>query len=124
MKKIFCCLLSILPMAVVLCQTESFDIIHYTPPKDWKKEIKQGIVLYTNVNTTTGAFCMIALYASAASSGDAEKDFQSEWKDLVLTTYKGEANPKTETETSAEGWKVIGGASAVEMDSVQFYAVL
>ena len=103
MKKIFCCLLSIPPMAVVLCQTESFDIIHYTPPKDWKKEIKQDIVLYTNVNTTTGAFCMIALYASAASSGDAEKDFQSEWKDLVLTTYKGEAKPKTESETSAEG---------------------
>ena len=124
MKKIFCCLLSLLPMAVVLCQTESFDIIHYTPPKDWKKEIKQGLVLYTNVNTTTGGFCAIALYASAASSGDAEKDFQSDWKDLVLTSYKGESNPKTETEISAEGWKVIGGASPVQLDSVQFYAVL
>ncbi len=58
-----------------LSQTETFDIATYKPPKDFKKEAKPGVVNYTNVNTTTGGFCVIAMFASTASTGDAEKDF-------------------------------------------------
>ena len=83
-----------------ISQTETFDIVTYTPPKDWKKDAKPGVVNYTNVNTTTGKFCVITMYASTASSGDAQKDFTKEWKKLVATPYKAEANPKTETQTT------------------------
>jgi len=105
-------------------QTETFDIITYTPPKDWKKDAKQGVVNYTNVNTTTGSFCVIAIYASSASTGDADKDFKNEWKELVATPFKAEANPKTETETTADGWKTVGGASLVKMDGADVYIIL
>lgn len=105
-------------------QTETFDIITYNPPKDWKKDIKQGVINYTNVNSTTGAFCVIALYASSASSGDAQKDFNKEWKELVITPFKAEANPKTETGTTPDGWKTIGGASLVKVDGVDVYVIL
>ncbi|HLG40050.1 MAG TPA: hypothetical protein VI461_10290, partial [Chitinophagaceae bacterium] len=47
-------------------QTETFDIATYTPPKDWKKDAKEGVVNYTNVNTATGGFCVITIYASTA----------------------------------------------------------
>ena len=78
MKKIFSFLLTALLLQQVIGQTETFDIITYTPPKDWKKDTKPGVVNYTNVNTTTGAFCVIAMYASTASSGDAQKDFNKD----------------------------------------------
>ncbi len=117
-------LLCLLVSAQVFSQTETFDIITYTPPKDWKKDAKQGVVNYTNVNSTTGAFCVIAIYASSASTGDAEKDFKNEWKELVVTPYKAEANPKTETETTADGWKTVGGASLVKMDGADVYMIL
>ena len=39
---------------------------------------KQGVATYTNVNTTTGGFCVIVMYASTASTGDAERDFKKE----------------------------------------------
>jgi hypothetical protein len=107
-----------------ISQTETFDIITYTPPKDWKKDAKQGVVNYTNVNATTGAFCVITIYASSASTGDAEKDFKNEWKELLVTPYKAEANPKTETETTADGWKTVGGASLVKMDGADVYIIL
>ncbi len=116
--------LCLLVSAHVFSQTETFDIITYTPPKDWKKDAKQGVVNYTNVNTTTGAFCVITIYASSASTGDAEKDFKAEWKELVATPYKAEANPKTETETTADGWKTVGGASLVKMDGADVYMIL
>ena len=100
----------------VIGQTETFDIATYTPPKDWKKDTKQGVINYTNVNTTTGGFCVIAMFASTASTGDAEKDFEKEWKDLVVTPFKAEANPKTETQTTADGWNVVTAAAPIKLD--------
>jgi hypothetical protein len=37
-------------------QTETFDIIIYNPPKDWKKDAKQGVVNYLNANETRQDF--------------------------------------------------------------------
>ncbi len=73
-------LLCLLFSAQAYSQTEKFDIATFTPPKDFKKEIKPGVVNYTNVNTATGGFCVIAMYASTASTGDAEKDFKENGK--------------------------------------------
>ncbi len=68
MKKIISLLLLTAIMQLVIGQTETFDIVTYTPPKNWKKDVKQGVVNYTNVNTAKGTFCVIAIYASTTSS--------------------------------------------------------
>ena len=105
-------------------QTETFDIVTYTPPKDFKKDSKQGVVNYTNFNATKGTFCVIAMYASRASTGDAEKDFKNEWQELVTTPYKAEANPTTETKITDEGWKVVTAMAPVKLDGVDCYIML
>ena len=129
MKKIINFLLLTAIIQHAFSQTETFDIVTYTPPKDpagigWKKDAKQGVVNYTNVNTTTGGFCVITLYASTASTGDAEKDFKKEWKELVATPYQAEANPKTETQTTADGWKVVTAAAPIKLDGNDLYILL
>jgi hypothetical protein len=105
-------------------QTEKFDIATYTPPKDFKKEAKSGVVNYTNVNMAAGTFCVITMYASTASSGDAKKDFINEWNELVVTPYKAEANPQTETETTDEGWNVVTAAAPVKLDGADVIIIL
>ena len=115
-----CLLISVLSFS----QTETFDIVSYTPPKDWKKEIKPGVINYLKINEATGTFCVIAMYASSASTGDAEKDFKNDWKELVETPYKAEPNPQTETQTTDDGWKVVTGAAAVKLDGFDIYIVL
>ena len=105
-------------------QTETFDIATYTPPKDFKKESNQRVVTYSHMNATTGSFCMIAIHASTVSAGNEQKDFIKEWKDLVVTPYKAEANPKTETQTSPDGWKQVTAATAVKQDGIDFYVIL
>ena len=107
-----------------LCQTETFDIATYKPPKDFKKEAKPGVVNYTNVNEAAGTFCVIAIFASGASTGDAQKDFNNEWKELVATPYKAEANPQTETQTTADGWKVVTAAALVNLDGNDVFIIL
>ncbi len=105
-------------------QTETFDIVTYKPPKDFKKEVKPGVVNYTNVNTTSGGFCVIALFASTASTGDVEKDFEREWKELVVTPYKAEENPKTEKQTTAEGWDVVSASAPIKLNGADIYVLL
>lgn len=124
MKKIFFFLVTSLLLQQVIGQTETFDIATYTPPKDFKKDSKPGVVNYTNVNMSTGAFCVIAIYASTASTGDAQKDFDKSWKELVVTPFKVEPNPKTETQTTAEGWEVVTAVTPIKLDGADLYVML
>ena len=107
-----------------IAQTETFDIATYTPPNGFKKDAKPGVVNFTNVNATTGGFCVIAMFASTTSTGDAEKDFEREWAALVVTPYKAKVNPKTETQTNAEGWEVVTAAAPIKLDGAELYIIL
>jgi hypothetical protein len=124
MKKIIPFLLFISMAQLAIGQTETFGLITFTPPKDWTRGIKEGAVTYSSVNPGTNTFCVISIYNGKTSSGDAQKDFNNEWKELVTVPYQGITVPKTETQTSEDGWKAVAGASAVQLDSLHFYAVL
>ena len=128
MLKIICYALKVVLLLVIssncFSQTEIFDIVTYTPPKDWKKDAKPGVVNYTHVNTAAGTFCVLTIYASTASMGDAQKDFKKEWNELVVTPYKAGANPQTETQTTADGWKAVTGAAPIKLDGNEVYILL
>jgi hypothetical protein len=105
-------------------QTETFDIATYTPPQDWKKTAKADAVNYTSINNTASTFCVISIFESSVSSGDAKKDFASAWKQLVATPYKAAANPQTEIQTTDDGWKVITAAASVKSDGMDVTMLL
>ncbi len=105
-------------------QTETFDIIRYTPPAAWKKESKPGVMNHLQVNATTGSFCVISLYASAPSSGDAMKDFDASWKELVATPFLVSTSPKTEKQPTAEGWEIVAAAAPAKVDGADLYIIL
>jgi len=124
MKKIINFLLLIAIMQQAMSQTETFDIATYTPPKDWKKTAGNGVVSYTNVNTTTGGFCVLAMYACSASLGDAQKDFKTEWQNLVVIPHKAEADPKTESQTNGDGWTVVSAVAPIKLEDNDAYSIL
>lgn len=124
MKKFFFFLLSSLLTQQAFSQKETFDIASYTAPRNWKKDLNPGAVNYTSVNTGTGRFCVITLYASKTSTGDPQRDFNTDWKDLVATPYKADPDPKTETRASSDGWIVVSAAVKVNVDGNDFYILL
>jgi len=104
-------------------QAETFDIIHFTPPRDWKKETKEGLVSFTNINEQTNTFCVIVLFASTASKGDLQKDFTSEWNELAVKPH--EADPSPQTEKSVEdGWETMTGAAPIKLEGLDCYIML
>src|SRR5688572_31794656 len=96
-----------LPLTVY-CQTEKLGIVSFTPPKGWKKTVKENVIAFSEVNETTGKFCIITLYGATPGTGSATGDFAREWNNLVVKPFMAEAGPKTETET-ADGWTMIAG---------------
>jgi hypothetical protein len=108
----------------ISCQTESLEIITYTPPKGWTKTAKNGVVVYSDANKTTNAFCLLTIYASTPSAGGPKRDFVNTWNEKVVKPFKGQANPKTETQTDSEGWQVTAGAAEIEIEGGKSYAML
>jgi hypothetical protein len=107
----------------VFCQTETLDMILYTPPAGWTKTKKEGAVVFVAVDKTNNTFCVLTLHSGAVSSGNVEQDFASEWKAFVVKPYQVEANPKTETEVKA-GWTMISANAPIESDGIKSLAAL
>jgi hypothetical protein len=105
------------------CQTEKLGTVSYTPPKGWRKSPGENIVTFGELNEATGRFCTITLYGATPGTGNPQSDFAREWNNLVVKPFKGEVNPKTETE-SADGWTAIAGGGAVEIQGGKALAFL
>src|SRR4051812_16314178 len=97
-------------------QNETLDIVTYTPPKGWSKTVKQGAAIYTDANQAKGTFCLLTVYAGAASAGSPAEDFANDWSEFVVKPFKAEAGPKTQTQTTPDGWQVVIGGSNIELD--------
>src|SRR5213075_166707 len=107
----------------IFCQTETLDIVHYTPPKGWARTPKEGAVVFSDVNKTTNSFCVLTIHSGTATSGTAEKDFANEWGIFVVKPYKAVETPKTETQ-NADGWTVISANAPIETDGIKSIAFL
>jgi len=81
-------------------------------------------VTYTDINKTTNAFCILTIYGKRPGTGDPQQDFAAKWNELVVTPFKAESNPKTDSQPTADGWQAVAGASQIEMNGVRSYAVL
>jgi hypothetical protein len=109
--------------STAFCQTEKLGIISYTPPKGMTKTLKENVVGFSEMNQSTGSFCIITLYGATVSSGTPNTDFTNSWNNLAVKNLNAKANPETETQ-SADGWTIIAGASAVDSEGVKGAAFL
>jgi hypothetical protein len=98
-------------------QSETIDILQYTPPKGWTRTPKEGAMVYADVNKSTNAFCVLTVYASSPSDGSTQKDFAAEWNEFVVKPFKASANPKTETQPAPDGWQATVGGAQIDLDS-------
>jgi hypothetical protein len=92
----------------VFGQTETFDIITYKAPKDWTKETKNNMVVFSKIDGSS--WSQIIVYKNTVSKGSIQKDFDSEWAELVTKNYTGISKPETEKPETAEGWTVMTGS--------------
>jgi hypothetical protein len=110
MKKIFLCSILIPFVVTVFAQKETFDIVSYTAPAGWTKEVTATIITYTTGNEKTGTWCQLSIVKSTNSKGNIEADFNSEWQNLIVKNYKITEAPTPNEVQQTEGWKIKAGA--------------
>ena len=95
-------------------ESVTFDIATFQPPAGWQRQDKDGVVIFNTSNQQNGTYALITLYRSGASSGNAKKDFESDWKQFIAGQLGVKENPQLEPTKSTQGWDVITGGAALK----------
>jgi len=104
-------------------QTETFGGVTFTPPKGWTRSTKEGVVIFSSVDKSSGRFCFLTVYAAGPSSGNPQADFTRSWNDVIVKPFKANASPETETNT-ADGWTAVAGGSQIESDGTKAVVIM
>lgn len=107
-----------------LGQQETFDIITYTPPKDWKKESNDTYVAFTHIDQVKKSWCQLGVYKSVVSKGSIEADFDSEWQDLVVAHNTIVSGPQKDPVKESGGWKSQTAAAKITKNGADMFVVI
>jgi hypothetical protein len=75
-------------LIAALGQAERFDIINFTPPSGWNREVQKSSIAFVFVDQAKKQYCQIQVFASRAGGGPIESELQREWKEAVLSADK------------------------------------
>src|SRR5438128_1455308 len=106
MKKIFIAVICSIVTVIAFAQKETFDLLSYTAPVGWVKEVTPTVTMYTTSNEKTGSWCQLSIIKSTTSKGNIDADFESEWQNLLVKNYKITESPKLNDVQETEGWKI------------------
>src|ERR1035437_912734 len=124
MKKIICLSILFISVANTFAQKEVFDIVNYTPPNNWKKDVTENNTSYTFVNKKNNSWCRINIVKSTTSKGSIEQDFESEWQELVVKSYQPTEAPQLNEVQEADGWEIKAGSAKFTFNNSDAMAML
>ena len=126
MKKIFFYAIALCICINAFAQTETFDIATYTAPMGWQRMDSNGVRLYQDSKTVNGltSFCQLYMYPSHTGSGNAAKDFKTEWDTRIVKAVKTTAKPKTQSEKTPDGWTVTSGYANIKQYGITYTCML
>ena len=105
-------------------QVQTFDIASFTPPSGWTVAQSGDHVVFTFIDQTGGTYVMLAVYASTPRSGDPEKDFASEWKNIVVKSFSQVAPPRSSLRKTKSGLEFREASSGVSKNGANSYVKL
>ncbi len=106
-------------------QKEIYDLVIYTAPKDWKKEVKENShTSFTSTNSKNKTYCQIFIMLSTASKGNIKTDFESEWQILVAKQYQVTNTAHVTKATTENGWAIKSGTASFIFNNGKSTAIL
>jgi hypothetical protein len=98
-----------MPSLLSLAQKETYDVVSFTLPAGWKKEVKEnGVQLYTG-NDKTGEYAMALIIKSSPTDASARDNFNTTWTKLVKGTVTVTEEPAMLPASTDKGWEIITG---------------
>ncbi|MBS1665423.1 MAG: hypothetical protein JST68_30555 [Bacteroidetes bacterium] len=90
-------------------QKEKYDVVFYSLPAGWKKEVKEnGVQIYTG-NEKTGEYAVALIIKSSATDVAAGEGWAGLWQKLVKGTVTVSGEPVMGEPSKGKGWDVVSG---------------
>jgi len=122
--KIILLLFFVITTSSVFAQQQTFDLITYSPPKGYTKNVEKTLVSYTITDSKKNTWCRIMGIKSTTSKGTIEADFKNEWQHLIVKNYQPTNTRKENEVQDAGGWQIKEGSSIFTFDNSEAMAVL
>lgn len=122
--KIFISILYVLLAFVCSAQKQTFDIVNYTSPKDWKKEITESAIQFTKQDEAKGTYTIITLMKSIPGTNNGKENFDMAWETVVKEMVKVSAAPQMQQPVKENGWEAQSGYAQYELDDTKGVALL
>jgi hypothetical protein len=119
--KSFFSFLSLLFAIHAFAQTETFDIVSFTPPPGWKADRTAERVSYSKNEGL--AFSVFGIYKSRAINAATESEFITEWNELVNQPMAVNITPLVKVWPN-KGYTVFTGSSIVTTAKNGTYTVM
>lgn len=125
MKFLICMLFSFVITSNVIAQDSvSFDQVMYKAPANWNFTDNGAYRTYSIINNAANTFCIISIYNSDVSSGNADQDFRKAWKGIVTGHFTVIKNLKPQQNKTANGISYLQDEATVMNDKGSFFARL
>lgn len=122
------CLLPVLLLTLTTASfaqiKETFDVVSYTAPKDWRQSSKTPELIGYVITSQKGTWCQVGIYKSMNTMGSPQLDFDTDWTDLVAKPYKISVMPDAGMSTVLDGWESRSGIAPFEFSEQQSMARL
>jgi hypothetical protein len=106
LRKHLCVCVFIIYGILAFSQSVNFDLFKYNESQNWKKEVRSGLIIYTDINNYEGTYGQIGLYSSRVSGNDPVMEFKKDWNDLVSRSFTVSDNPDIKVSVLDPYWKV------------------
>jgi hypothetical protein len=110
-------LLLLLAVSTAAAQTQTFDAVSFTPPPGWATAQDRDHVTFTFIDSAARTYVMLAVYNSTSGSGNAERDFSSEWNELVGKSFSAGSAPRSSAGQARAGLAFREGAAQVRQQN-------
>ena len=108
-----------------LAQKQTYEFTTFTPPKEWKQEVKENTYTsYSIINNQKKIYCQLFIMLSTASKGGIREDFASEWETLVAKQHGVKDSARLTEPTTKGGWQAIGGIAPFSFNNGTSTALL
>ncbi len=122
MRNLLACLFPALIVSLASPQ-EAFDVAAYSPPKDWKKEIREDALVFSKT-TDDGKFGLVTFFRSIEGSGDAKKDFVGTWENKVKVALKIDESVDPKAGEKKNGWQQYAGGTQFKFEGLPAIVLL
>ena len=112
------CFLALLFCTASAQSKQSFDLVTFSPPNGWTKEIKENHhTSFTTTNKKNRSYCQIFILQSSKSMGNIDDDAKAEWQSLVASYYTLTDTAVTQNRTENNGWQVKEAIAPFSFDN-------